>query len=695
MNSNEGFLRVSEAPFLKYLLSFVFGIFLQMVFGGGYYLSLPFIVVSAISFIYYYKAVLPRTKFVRRNFFGYAIFSLFIALGIIDATYVNQRYNTYLPINRGYAIALITDDVVKKERSIECKTRIIEFENSANTTDETYINSILYIEPDSSSVSLSKGDVIIFEQRLQPIKFSKNPESFNYALKLNRDGYIYSQYVTANNWKKIDYIEPSGVINKAENVKKILIKRVDIIPLSDNSKSLIKAMLLGESSAVEDNTRASFSASGLSHILAVSGLHVGIIVFIIYLFLFPFNYTKISCVRPLITILILWAYIFVIGFPPSGVRAAIMASFVLMGEVFNRKGTTINSLFVAALFMLIYNPNYIYDVGFQLSFTAVFSIFYLYPIIFEILPHSNRVSSYISSICSVTIAAQVGTLPLTIYYFHQLPLLGVFTNFIIIPLLPYIIILSIFAIALPLSWVCISADYALKFVNYISDFVSSLPYSSLSLYIDSYDIILCFVVIYMGCWALRSKRSEILISLLIIILLFVCFRIYANLSKENYKGIIYDDNRITAINFIDKDYNYILTIDTCGVEKKIDKIANNFWIKEALPDAKYINDNISDKGLYITLPYIGYKGEKYLILNSDYFESKHIDSGKRLFINKAIVCAGFKGSIADLNNIFVFEKVIIASNINHFKRQSIIKECNALNIPFYDIKEKGAYIIFE
>ena len=122
-------------------------------------------------------------------------------------------------------------------------------------------------------------------------------------------------------------------------------------------------------------------------------------------------------------------------------------------------------------------------------------------------------------------------------------------------------------------------------------------------------------------------------------------------------------------------------------------MGKDFWIKEALPEAKFINDSIRDKALSVSLPYIDYKGEKYLILNSKEFEDKKLDYGKRLFVDKAIICNGFTGSITKLTDMFIFEEIIITSNVNYFKSKSIIKECKALKIPYYNIKEKGAYII--
>lgn len=212
----------------------------------------------------------------------------------------------------------------------------------------------------------------------------------------------------------------------------------------------------------------------------------------------------------------------------------------------------------------------------------------------------------------------------------------------------------------------------------------------------SYYILFAYILIAVGLWALKCKRKDLVISLLIFIALFIITEnFFINKDNKNFKAVIYDDNHITAINFIDENYNYVLTVDTAGVDKKVGYMARNLWIKEAIGDAVFITDSITDNGLYLYLPYIGYKGEKYLILNSDEFKYKELSNGGRLYIDKAVICNNFSGSIAKLTEMFIFNEVVITSNLNHFKRNSIIKECKTLKIPYYDIKENGAYIVYE
>ena len=174
MTKNEGFLRLSEAPFLKYLIPFVVGILLQTVFDGGVVIALSILFVSTIFFYLYYSAKLSKTKFVRRKYFGYAIFTLFVSLGVFNANISSKSSSTTLPEVDDYAIAHILE-TTEKEKSFECKSKIIKFGGIEENISD--FNAVLYIQKDSRSETLSKNDILIFEQNLQPIKFSKNPYS--------------------------------------------------------------------------------------------------------------------------------------------------------------------------------------------------------------------------------------------------------------------------------------------------------------------------------------------------------------------------------------------------------------------------------------------------------------------------------------------------------------------------------------
>lgn len=690
MGNKEGFLNISEAPFLRILLPFVTGVTLQYTI-GGYYITTISAVFALWFTVRYYSARTPRTKFSRTKTFGYAIFAVFMLLGSAEMHLLAKREAAAPPEDAKTAIAKINSDVEIKERSIKCRAEIFCFSNIRGEQEAADMPVALYIYPDKNSKQLVKGSIIIFKQRLQPIKSRGNPDSYDYAAAMRHKGFIYSQYLPSGSWKRIGYKEPVSLRDKALRIRGDIVSRIDASAMSGDAKNLLKALLAGDTSRVTQQMRVSYSTAGLSHILAVSGLHVGIITLIIYFILAPLKYIMLKRLRPLITIAAVCGYVFVTGMSPSAVRAGIMAVFVLTGEALGRKGTTVNSLMAAALFMLLYNPYYLFDVSFQLSFTAVFAIFYLYPLIFGILPQSRRITYYISSVIAVTVAAQIGTLPLTVYYFHQIPLLGILSNLIVIPLLPYVIFLAIITLILHSPFLDNALDYTLSGINIIAEKISALPFSALhDIYMSPQYMVFWFIIIFTSFWAIRTKRSEIIVAITACALIFIAAGKLTQKDKNVNTMVVYDDSHLTAINFISANYNYVVTPDTANADSTVKMIARNFWLKSAMPEAKFVVDSVFKDGLRITLPYIIFNGKKVLILNSGLFKNKI--SREKLYIHKAVICDGFSGSISELLSVFNFGEVIISADVNRFKRTAIIKECQNLDIPCHDIKSRGAYV---
>ncbi|MEG1574406.1 MAG: ComEC/Rec2 family competence protein [Bacteroidales bacterium] len=691
MENKEGFLSISEAPFLRILLPFLTGIILQYTV-GGYYLPIISGAFAIYFTIRYYSARTPRTKFSRTKNFGYAVFAVFMLFGTVEMFLLAHRESATPPQYVKTAIARVTNDIEIKDHVISCKAEVLCFNNNRGGSETTGMPIILYLYPDKNAKQLIKGNIIIFRQHLQPIKSRQNPESYDHASAMRHKGFIYSQYLSSNGWKRIGYKEPEGIRDKALLIRAEIISQINSSSLSCDSKNLLKAILAGDTSGVTTEMRASYSTAGLSHILAVSGLHVGIIAIIIYLILSPLKYIGLKRFRPFITIVAIIGYVFITGMSPSAIRAGIMAIFVLAGELFGRKGRTVNSLMAAAFFMILYNPYYIFNISFQLSFTAVFAIFYLYPLIFGVLPQNRRITYHISSVIAVTVAAQIGTLPLTVYYFHQIPLLGIFSNLIVIPLLPYVIFMAIITLILQYQFMENILNLSLNGINTIAENISSLPLSSLqNIYMSPQYMIFWFIVIFTAFWAIRTKRSEIIVAILAFSLIFIA--VDKLTDKKNYENtlVIYDDNHLTAINLVSQRYNYVITPDTVRADSAVNVTAQNFWMKNAMPEAKFIKDSICSDGLRITLPYIIFNGNKILVLNSDIFDGKV--SHKKLYIHKVIICRGFSGNISQMLALFVFGEVIISSDVNHFKRKTIIKECEVLDIPCHDIKSQGAYIM--
>lgn len=261
------------------------------------------------------------------------------------------------------------------------------------------------------------GQHLSLETKILVLDEPKNPQQFNYKAYLKRQGiiaktYLDTQLVELHNLAPPIWVYPQIYRNQ-------LAKTMDGYIDDKAARAVLKSLILGERGELDSETRSIFIESGTMHLLAISGMHLGIVAGILFLIIrriWPYFHQR--GIRSLVLIIGIWLYTAITGFPSSAVRASLMISLFVMGEVILRSHSKYNTLFATALIMLIIHPSYLFDVGFQLSFLAVLSIFYFYPIFNQILSFENEIFRKVWSLISLSLAAQIGTLGLAIHYFH-------------------------------------------------------------------------------------------------------------------------------------------------------------------------------------------------------------------------------------------------------------------------------------
>lgn len=230
------------------------------------------------------------------------------------------------------------------------------------------------------------------------------------------------------NWQQLSY--PTRAKINTERYKSKIESKLFSLHVKQQDYAVIAAMALGDKSALDSNTRNSYSISGASHILAVSGLHVGII---FQLFIFLLGGRKYSVYTIILSLISIWTYVFLIGLPASAVRAAIMLSAYSISLAFHRTGLPLNTLTAAYIFMLFISPLYLFELSFQLSFLAVASILLFFPPLYSLLTIRSRFIRWAWGLLCVSLAAQIGTLPVIVCYFGRISCYSLLTNYIAIP----------------------------------------------------------------------------------------------------------------------------------------------------------------------------------------------------------------------------------------------------------------------
>ena len=336
--------------------------------------------------------------------------------------------------------------------------------NAHKTSGEILLN----IQKDSLQNPLKIDTEIFVKPTFKLVLPSLNPNQFDYKFYLAKQGMHHQLFLDTH-----QFLKRSNSAVSLVAVSEIFRDKIQQSLLKFNFKTeelaVISALLLGQRQDISKELLTDYAGAGAIHILAVSGLHVGIILLILSFLFKPLEklkngkYLKAFCI-----VLLLWMFAFIAGLSASVVRAVTMFTFLAVGQSFQRKKVVVFSLISSMLFMLIIKPIFLFDVGFQLSYLAVFGIIWVQPKLVTVYKPKFLIDKKIWQLCTVSIAAQVGILPLSIYYFHQFPGLFVVSNLVIIPFLGAILIGGIVVIAMSLL------DILPQFLGDIYGFVISL-----------------------------------------------------------------------------------------------------------------------------------------------------------------------------------------------------------------------------
>ncbi|MBU5427139.1 DNA internalization-related competence protein ComEC/Rec2 [Tissierella pigra] len=438
-----------KRPFVFITIPFILGI----VF--SYYIEIRLITILIFLFFILILYIINFSKDKSNNIF---LLLILFTFGIILAKY--NLNNSFLISKEGEEFLLrgIVDDVVWKEEG-EGKY-IVEINRVGNFNIKE--KTVLKIRGDKQ---VSLGDKLIFKGKINVPLENTNPMLFNYKRSLLSN----KLYTTINiNDYSILEIERNDIPLKYKMKLKFK-ERIENLfnsNLSEENSSLMKSIVLGEYNYLDEKNISKYRDLGLAHILAVSGLHIGIISsFLVYIFSHLGIKRKINI---FMTLIIIWFYGYLIGFPPSLLRANIMFSIIFIGQAMAEPYDSINSLFFAMLILLIINPMWIFNLGFQLSFLASFSIIYFTPKIKHIFYlYKNKLTYTLSGL----LAVQIGLFPVQAYYFNKISIMGILANLIIAPILSFSLIIG--AVMVGLSY---SLDIFIPFLGKILNLILSIQF---------------------------------------------------------------------------------------------------------------------------------------------------------------------------------------------------------------------------
>ncbi|NNC83656.1 MAG: ComEC family competence protein [Flavobacteriales bacterium] len=471
---------------------------------------------------------------------------------------------------------------------------------------------LVYLEKSEQSQSLEIGDEISFVTAFREVEGPANPGQFNYKRFLSFKDIYHQQYLRSEDW--IMSGKNWSLRRSSERIRSFFIERLRHIEMDRSEMAIASALLLGKKDDLDPELIQSYASAGAMHVLAVSGLHVGIIFFILrFLFKWMDRWKRGVLIKSMILILCLWTYAFITGLSPSVVRAATMFSAVTLGTGLNRKSDIYNTVASSAFVLLVVNPFYIMEVGFQLSYLAVVGIIYLHPKIYGLLYFPQWLPDKIWEISCVSIAAQLATFPLGLMYFHQFPSYFLLSNLLVIPAAFLILYLGI--IYLVLGWIPVVGIWLGKLLsgtiwvlNQGVSWIEGIPYSLIK-GIDI-DIVMCWViyaVVMAMIIALNYRKKQWFFFALIGMTGILGWQIYESMSfKRHPHLVVYDVRGESVINFLHSSENLIYSDSTWQTDKSKQQFhLRNCWNMHGAPEPQFFR--------YGEHPEIEWVNEKTLI----------------------------------------------------------------------------------
>ena len=553
----------------------------------------------------------------------------------------------------------------------------------------------LYFANSVDVEQLSVGEKIFFETKVEPPHNAGNPAEIDIEKMYRIKGITGTVYLPYDRWQ-------SRGMGAVDWKMQALMLRYRVVQLYERSGidgealAVLSALTVGEKGELSRDTKALYSSVGASHILALSGLHLGIFYMIISpLFSTTFYRRKYMLLREAVVVAVIWLFVAVAGFTPSVIRAAILFSLMALAKVIGRDTSSMNILAFAAIVMLVYSPYYLFDLSFQLSFAAVFSIILITPRLQSLMRYDSCKSvacRYIISLVAVSLAAQIGTLPFIWCYFGTFPLYFLFTNVVVVPAAFLIMLLAVVLIVAFVEPLRVGVAWLLQNLidgmNYLLRLIAALPGASVVLpWIDAFGGAVVAVIIALLVHSLLRRRIWSAVLSAVVASLFAAYLLLPDMFAEDERYIIFFNNRNCPVAqlVVSDERSYILS-SRSSIDAGLEYACEPYWRRENIDTPLWVNEPFNDGVLNYSDGMAEFSGRRIMVLADDCWrEEENMRPVDCLYL-----CRGFLGSIEELLTVYPASFVVMDATLYSNSRRRIARECATIGVRCIDISQTGA-----
>ena len=658
------------------------GIIFGYHFEFSIYTPVAILLISILALIYFnFRANL---SFEQPYLFTVFTAISFLSIGIISMQLQypknqNKHYFNHYSINNQIVIKI--SSVLKPSKTYQKYVAEVMQTNG----NQTKGNILLNMNKQSVKTNLKVDDVVLSYKPLQEINKALNPNEFDYRTFLKKKGIYRKLNLKNGEFIQIDHGKKT-LKGYASQLRTKINNELKKYNFSPNGLAIINAILLGQRNDISKDLFESYKNAGAIHILAVSGLHIGIILLFLNLLFQPLERFKNGKIIKLFFVVSsLWIYAFIAGMSASVIRAVTMFTAIAIGWMSDRPSNVKNSLIVSIFFLLLFHPLFLFDVGFQLSYIAVFSIVLLQPILSKLWQPKLKLANYFWQLLMVSFAAQLGILPLSLYYFHQFPGLFFISSLVIIPILGIIIGLGIVVILLALTQILpqFFANIYGFIISLMNRFVNFISHQETFIFHDIYFSLILLIAFYLFListihFSLKQTSQKLVIVLITIVLIQISF-IYEKINDQKSNELVIFHQTKNSFIAIKKQKDIHIYHSLDSMNTYTNRIVNNYLLG-TFSHQKVISDTLKSVYKY---------NEEYLYI----VDSLGIYESLEFSPETVILTQSPKINLNRLIQI-LHPKLIIADGSNYKSyTQKWEKTCKNKKVNFYNTATNGALVV--
>ena len=679
---------LSRVPVLRVLVPFCLGILAHRLWHNW---LIPTAILAATIILYVFLAGRSRSPQGRlrwRSYYAAALAAAALSLGWLAAVIHCPPH-----LDQGQRAGLMLVGRVNTLEYTDFSMRM-----TIDVLDAALPPCRVLVSTRGCDYTMRAGDLIAWQGELIEVGNMGNPDEMDYAnYLLHNEGIRYQQHLPLGQIKKVGY-SPT-LSTWLANARRDVQTRVLNTQLPEGAQRFVVALLLGNSSLIDKTTRQEFSAAGIAHVLALSGLHVGFIALIIWWSLFPLDYLRLKKLRLVITLAAIIGFALFTGGSPSVVRATVMIGFVFASLIFYRRSTSLNALTMAALAILLFAPSSLYNVGFQLSFVTVAGL-----LVFARLPERfksrHQWVNYLSTTILASAVAMLATVALSAHYFHTISFLSVLSNLLILPVLPFFMVLGalfLLVTAAGMHWPVLDSmlDGLYRYIHWVAGSVNALPLSHVGgVYMSGYGVLAYFVVMALAVLWLYRRNNRYLIAAGLVLVVAQVHSMWSDVHTPHQGLVVFNSFTATPVLYYDHGTGYVWTPDEEDTDSaSFARYHSGFLARHNISNLKFLtNDTIIRlDGALFKPPFAYLMGHKLVAVGSGQW--KHATATSRLDVDEIIVTKRYHGGAAKLQNLYNFDRLIISGAMHATSLSPLLRECDSLSIAIHPLSLQGAYCV--